>query len=600
MRNLYLLRVDHNMYTVENPAPDIQTLLDYLKGEHIEGDLYRGQSIEYPALIPSTFRDAIVKETANKPIVTINTDIFYAGLKSDSQRNLRYTVVHDLISELGITLGNIVSQQYGLTSEALDVSESPDVAAFFATRAWSEYHHISDTETGIGVLYRFRPNLEMGYPKSLDLHMLDSYLEMGVYDGVYFDFFVHEDRLDAVFDRDKWMGFIRSKDAIVSTMPLTIRWQDILKIVEQARANMKEKGQGKRKVLQNMVGAEWHNSRIAVQKGSIIRPVFYWKSNIPETYKLWDPENGISYPGGEGFLNFGSGDDGLPWPRAVPSLAIKKQLIGVENVRHREECEVFYFKHGSTKVTSLYRRDMWPEPSEDPLYGNVWNFATYHMMRANRMSLMMPAIDDPEEGLLDRGYRVAGEKQTRNAREIDDWMRGQLEDAQEVFELGEVTDHDYARAIEALRYLNRGQEALEKANEGLEIFPDSMELLLSMFALQFQRSNQQKVSELAHKAHELYPDHPRTLYAMAVVEEGSKNYDVAHEYITEAIENYDLVLHSRTLPEYLLIKLGAIIAGLRNDKNKMMTLLIRLSDMGYDAGEVDSIIRRLRKEQGLD
>lgn len=40
----------------------------------------------------------------------------------------------------------------------------------------------------------------------------------------------------------------------------------------------------------------------------------------------------------------------------------------------------------------------------------------------------IPPVDDIERGVLDRGYRVAGEKQTMDARELDDLKRGQLEE----------------------------------------------------------------------------------------------------------------------------------------------------------------------------
>ena len=46
----------------------------------------------------------------------------------------------------------------------------------------------------------------------------------------------------------------------------------------------------------------------------------------------------------------------------------------------------------------------------------------------------MPAVDDFEAGLLDRGYRVRGERKTRDARDFDDLNRGLWEDAREAID----------------------------------------------------------------------------------------------------------------------------------------------------------------------
>ena len=67
---------------------------------------------------------------------------------------LRGSTVEGLVALFGLEVGFIISQQYGLTSGALDATTSPQVAAFFATHHAPFYHSVCKAER-IGVIYRW-------------------------------------------------------------------------------------------------------------------------------------------------------------------------------------------------------------------------------------------------------------------------------------------------------------------------------------------------------------------------------------------------------------------------------------------------------------
>jgi hypothetical protein len=58
------------------------------------------------------------------------------------------------LNGFGYVLGMALAQHYGFSSEALDVSHDPKVAAFFATRLPPRYTDVADS--GVGVIVRFR------------------------------------------------------------------------------------------------------------------------------------------------------------------------------------------------------------------------------------------------------------------------------------------------------------------------------------------------------------------------------------------------------------------------------------------------------------
>ncbi len=163
---------------------------------------------------------------------------------------------------------------------------------------------------------------------------------------------------------------------------------------------------------ENVKRANWLISRIAGQRGGFIRPAMFWRSFIPWEHRLAGSQDEVQELQSPGYLkrrarqareqpvdpqaHIDPTEELLPWPRVIPSLAVKDTFLGLENMRVHPTCEQFFFKHSETKVTGLYRRNLWPEPWEDDLYAMLWHFS---LVRTSPewTAKNMPPIDDWKE-----------------------------------------------------------------------------------------------------------------------------------------------------------------------------------------------------------
>src|ERR1700704_4210646 len=108
-------------FSADQPAASIEDVIEYLKGDFQSGDLFRGQIRDYPALVPSTYRVGVLHPTEDEPIIALDEDRVFADW--NRHKRLRWAVLNGLIGEVGIGFGNLIAQQYGLTSECIDVTE---------------------------------------------------------------------------------------------------------------------------------------------------------------------------------------------------------------------------------------------------------------------------------------------------------------------------------------------------------------------------------------------------------------------------------------------------------------------------------------------
>jgi hypothetical protein len=519
------------------PAQTVHELVEYLQSEHKRGDLYRGQVREYPALIPSMFRAGIESGTADQEIVEVNVDRIHKALSSTANEMRRF--LHRLlISELGIALGNIIAQQYGISSECVDLTEDLRVAAFFATRNWPAYEHHRDP--GVGVVYRFRAG-----PKQLtDMHkdhlILSGWFQMGDWDGKYFDVFVHRpDYERESLDGDKWLGLIPPRRAVVSTLPLRMRWDEVHDLIRSLK-NRNLKG------LWGEIPKYDHRlTRTFRQSGGFIRPRFFWEADIPSQHHLLGPEE--QWWGPSLFAGMPEFDESAP--RVIPSTAIKVKLVRIENLRLRDDCEAFYFHHGDAPVTGLYRRKLWPEPSEDPLYGLLWNKVILIMM--SRTDDDLPGVDDINEGVLDRGYRVAGERQTKDARELDDLLRGQLEDAREAVAGPSPTTHDWVCMSGGLLSAGNKRAAVKAAINAVRCAPTDVSAGIALAGALWHAGRGARARRVLAKVEALEPNHPDVLYNLAMIEIEDGEYASALGRLNAALESLDPSRHD--LPRHWIL-----------------------------------------------
>lgn len=485
----------------DHPAPSVHALLDHLRSQHCDGDVYRGQTEERPTLIPSMHRKGAVSNEAGQKIVSVDQDRIYASLQGP-RHGIRQMLLAEMIRHLGVALGNIIAQQYGLTSECVDVTEDPRVAAFFATRRWPTYAH--EPGPGIGVVYRFRGAGTPAQGDTLTHLLLDGWFEMGEWEGKYFETLVHRSDYDQeALDRDKWLGLTPPRRAVVSTLPLRMRWSQ----VHGLAGSDDSKAAG---TLWRYVSKYEHRlTRTSRQRGGFIRPRFHWESDIPSRHGLHPPAPNRFAPCiFEAIPGFNR-----EAPRVMPSSAIKVRLVGVENLLLRDDCEAFYFRHGTGRVTGFYRRDLWPDPSEDPLFSLLWS-------KSNLMMSFVPDFraveaDDPDDGILDRGYRVDGERQTMHAHGLDDVTLGQLEDAQENIAHGNATAKDWTYLSGAMFHLGQMRRALAATIKAVRLDPDGVEANRSLAGALWNLNKSRWARRILLRLEALSPSHPDVQFDLA-------------------------------------------------------------------------------------
>lgn len=524
-----------------SPAQTVHELIDYLRWEHREGDLYRGQVREYPALVPSMFRAGVVPDTAGEKIVAIDEARIYEAL-SGNENKMRKFLHSLLIAKCGVAVGNIIAQQYGVSSECVDLTEDLRVAAFFATRNWPTYAH--HAKPGVGVLYRFRPGPNQLADDHKDHLTISGWFQMGEWDGKYFDVFIHRSDYETEsLDRDKWLGLIPPQRAVVSTLPLRMKWAEVHEMIDSLKG---------RRLTGSWAEIPKYDHRLTRtfrQFGGFIRPRFYWEADVPSRYSLHEPSQ--QWWGPSLFAGMPEFDESAP--RVMPSTAIKIKLIAIENLRLRPDCEAFYFRHSDKPLTGLYRRKLWPEPSEDPLYGLLWNQAILVMMSHSSGDLSddIPPVDDIEKGVLDRGYRVAGERQTRDARELDDLMRGQLEDAREAVATSSATPHDWVCLCGGLLSAGKKHAAVSAAVEAVRLDPTDVKAGVTLAGSLWHAGKHAWARRVTTNVAAFAPDHPEVLYNLAMGDIEKEDYPSAFHRLKAALKSFDQ--SENDLPRYWIL-----------------------------------------------
>jgi len=143
-----------------NGPHKLRDLLAYLRTTHNPDYVYRGQNSIWPGpLVPSLHRGTIAAEpTAVPPALRLREKgtVFHAVNttmartdENDLQRRAKFN--SQLFQIFGYPFGSILAQQCGVSSEGLDVSHYPDVAALFAIFKFSTHSFMTQ---GTGVIYR--------------------------------------------------------------------------------------------------------------------------------------------------------------------------------------------------------------------------------------------------------------------------------------------------------------------------------------------------------------------------------------------------------------------------------------------------------------
>jgi hypothetical protein len=362
---------------------------------------------------------------------------------------------------------------------------------------------------------------------------------MGEWEGKYFDSLIPRSNYDGhSLDRDKWLGFIPPQRAIVSTMPLRMRWEDVHELISN--------------LAPTELASLWHEmpkynhrrTRTFRQSGGFMRPRFFWEADIPKRHNLVPLKSMWAPTGFEGMPEF---DESAS--RVTPSTAIKVKLIGIENARLRPDCEAFYFYHSDIPVSGLYRRKLWPEPSEDPVYGLIWNEAVLAIMTHTDEIV---AVDDPDKGAPGSGLpgrRREADDGCPRVRRLDE---GQLEDAREAVASGAPTPYDWIFISGSLASVGDKRGGVRAAINAVRLNPFDVLAGTALAGALWQMGRDRWTRIVLTRVEGFAPNDTYLLYSLAVAEIEDGKYQSAFLRLKKALKSFDQT--EGDLPRYLLLE----------------------------------------------
>lgn len=533
-------------------------------------------------MVPSFFRPYVRDLSILSPIVKIEDIRIHHKSEDEISVKLKHKLMNMLIGDFGVGFGNIIAQQYGVSSEAIDVTENIEVAAYFATRKYPSYDHIDSG--GQGVIYRFRSLDCDGLIGASDLGDLERHFESGRCDLGFFDFFVQDHQKHEVFERDRWWGAVQAKERDVWTLRFATSWSVLAQMAMKAKDKLPV---GKPPyIIRNERVFDWKLTRFHKQFGGMLRPRYYWIADTPRDFLLakdkWEAQE-IRLRDADGPHYYSEAESGGQWPLFIPSAAVKRKLIGVENLRSNPACEVYLFDHSEKRVTGLYRRELWPEPADDPLFGALWQVVLFELAKTYGWD-NMPAVDSVKDGILDRGYRLSDEHITRDGRDDADLMRGQLEDATESIKHGEARAFDYFYSMSPR--ISRGdfRGAAQAAIAGLRLAPDDPDLLQGLAFCFGQLKKPKWADRIVDIALTKAPEHPWLLYMRAMRYTRKAKFSFAISDLDQAIELYDPIVCKYT--DFFFLELRGVLAWVTGDVVKLEAITEELHRKGFSATEM--------------
>jgi hypothetical protein len=270
----------------------------------------------------------------DRAVVPLDPDRYQAAMSELEVR--RHTALAGMIREYGIALGNILAQQYGLSSEAIDVTSDLQVAGFFATRRYPEYRHWSGAEgSDTGVIYRFPYDTELwGDPSNLDAFLTCIGTEVPDQGPVYFTHYRKSwDFSDELRESIARVFFAEHGERRVSLFsPYIVVDEEFVRTGVARHAEV-----------------DFAATRVGRQHGGFVRPPVHRVCRVAGRVQI------RSTPGFKTFF---------------PPVAIGEKLQGVGNSLTLPDMEAFFFRHSDYHVP-LEAEYLWPGPEDDALYARI-------------------------------------------------------------------------------------------------------------------------------------------------------------------------------------------------------------------------------------
>ena len=369
------------MFDINHPAENIHVLINYLEKIHSDDYVYRGQEKDFDSLIPSFYRNKLAKfryDKASGKIISqfnkYNHFIKYDASK-DSERNIakRITMNH-LMGNLGKSLGNVIAQQYGVSSECLDVTSDINVAAFFATHKWPHYDFVINTSE-LGVIYRIpcmRHNNAIRHIQhaGTELSLSAVYLSKDTRPiPLLYSSFKHQHTIDEYNELNKKYRFT-SQHTI--SQPIVCDNSDFKNIIITYFAE---------KYPTLNIEVLYSNTRMERQKAGFIIPSFVFDSNVPSNLEVTNIQNIETYS---------------------PSFVIHNEKVVIEDILTYPGIEKYYFRHDSSVVSKYSREYLWPAKESDYFYDLLYRWCSDGCR--NYLNKLHIEIDDMNNGIIDKGF----------------------------------------------------------------------------------------------------------------------------------------------------------------------------------------------------
>jgi len=371
-------------FSERNPAPTIRELLAYLQDTHEKRHVFRGQTKHYASLVPSGYRIACERRDLNKIMVPL--DSRFDKIALSERETVRLKELNRLIQSYGLGLGNVLAQQYGITSECLDITTDPLVAAFFATRKFPEYAHWrGSTDNPVGVIYRFT-----AIDFVSDLNGLDMTLQFvgKEVDGNPVWFMKHLKR--SQLSPEELEGILTAREHVTEglyTHPGVVTYEllrsSIHQHYEEKNAELLAKQTSGDKPILLTAHKHLDDTRMIRQRGGFLIPSCTWECTVPKYVEI-------------------EHEPVLKNRFFKPSYAIGERLVAVENLCQYPRLEAFFFLHSAEEISELSREYLWPEIGRDRFFHLL--SVVVSVNNSEYLAKHGCEADDKEHGILDRGY----------------------------------------------------------------------------------------------------------------------------------------------------------------------------------------------------
>ena len=366
------------MFDKNAPAENINVLTDYLKKNHKDCYVYRGQTTDYDTLLPSFYRNKLKSfrlESSNNSLNTIqqrnrfNYFIHYNPANDSKRNKAKRITMNQLMENFGKSLGNVLAQQYGINSECLDITSDPNVAAFFATHQYPHYLNAVESDN-LGVIYRIINNNDNNSLQhaGIELALSANYL---VQDNKPIPLLYSSERYQYSDDEFKELNNKYNFETnITCTRPIIADYNGVKQIITTYFAE---------KYPDVDIESLFYTSRISKQKAGFVIPSFIFESYVPANLQI------IS------FL-----DNRIE--AYNPSFVIHKEKVGIEDILIYPNIERFYFRHTKSIESHYSREELWPSVEVDYFYNLLYSLLLnlylkiLHCLYMNVQMLQSPYI----------------------------------------------------------------------------------------------------------------------------------------------------------------------------------------------------------------